>query len=150
MNVKQISFFIENRPGSLYDITKALADENIHIHALTTVEAGNMCLVRLLVDNVLWTSSVLKNNGVAASIVDIIVARISHTPGGLSRVLEVMMKAGVNIEHMYSVISNTGEGTENKILETYVAFEVNDVNKAILVLKAAGIGLIAQEELNSL
>lgn len=150
MNVKQISFFIENRPGSLYDITKALADENIHIHALTTVEAGSMCLVRLLVDNVLWTSSVLKNNGVAASIVDIIVARISHTPGGLGRVLEVMMKAGVNIEHMYSVISNTGEGTENKILETYVAFEVNDVNKAILVLKAAGIGLIAQEELNSL
>ncbi|MBQ9628778.1 MAG: hypothetical protein IJP97_08170 [Synergistaceae bacterium] len=150
MNVKLISFFIENHPGTLYDITKALADENIHIHALTTVEAGSMCLVRLLVDNVLWTSSVLKNIGVAASFVDILVARISHVPGGLSKVLEVMKKAEVNIEHMYSVISNTGEGTENKIPEAYVAFEVNDVNKAILVLKAAGIGLVSQEELFSL
>lgn len=147
MNVKQISFFIDNHPGSLYDITEALAKENIHIRALTTVESNSMSLVRLLTDNVLWTSSVLKHVGVVASFVDILVARISHVPGGLSRVLEVLKKAEVNINHMYSVISNTGETSEDKPPEAYVAFEVDDVNKAILVLKAAGIGLVAQEDL---
>ena len=150
MNVKQISFFIENHPGSLYDITEVLSEEKIHIHALTVVESGSMALVRLLVDNVLWTSSVLKNIGVAASFVDILVARISHVPGGLHKVLEVLKRANINIAHMYSVMSNTGEKTENEHPEAYVAFEVDDVNRAIAVLKAAGIGLISQEELPAL
>ena len=150
MKVKQISFFIENHPGALYEITKALADQNIHIRALTTVEAGSMCLARLIVDNVLWTSSILKNEGINASFVDIIVARISHVPGGLCSVLEVMKNAGVNIEHMYPIMSSAGEGTEDKIPEAYVAFEVDDVNRASVVLRAAGIGLIDQEELATL
>ena len=156
MNVKQISIFLENKPGSLYDIAETLAAQDINIRALTVAETGDMALTRIIVDNVLWTISILKNEGYSPNFSDVIVAKISNVPGGLSRILEVLKESGINIEHTYSLINRKlSKDNVNSIIgfsvaDAYMVFEVSDVSKASDVLKRSGIKIIQQEELSAL
>ncbi len=139
MNVKQISIFIENRPGSLYEVVETLAENDIHIRAFTVMESGNITTLRLIIDNVLWASSILKNSGYNAAFSEVLVINIANVAGGLSRVLEAMNDAGINIEHIYSMTDKNISGV--------LVFEVDDVKKASGVLKDNGIKVITQEEL---
>ena len=139
MNVKQISIFIENRPGSLYEVVETLAENDIHIRAFTVMESGNITTLRLIIDNVLWASSILKNSGYNAAFSEVLVINIANVAGGLSRVLEAMNDAGINIEHIYSMTDKNISGV--------LVFEVDDVKKASGVLKNSGIKVITQEEL---
>ena len=146
MSVKQISIFLEHKPGSLYDMTMTLADNDINIRALTVAETGKMALVRLIVDNFMWTATILKNAGYSAQFSDVVVARISNVPGGLNRVLEVLYNAKINVEHMYSIMS----GAHSAGMNAYMAFETSDYAKASELLARSGITLINQGELSGL
>lgn len=148
MSVKQISIFLENKPGTLYDVAMTLADNDINIRALTVAETGEMALVRLIVDNFMWTVTVLKNAGYFAQFSDIVVAKISNVPGGLNRVLEVLCDAKINVEHTYSIISHSAGGGGGQ--DAYMAFETSDCAKASELLASAGITLINQGELSGL
>ena len=156
MNVKQISILLENKPGSLYDIAETLAAQDINIRALTVAETGDMALTRFVVDNVLWTISILKNEGYSPTFSDVIVAKISNVPGGLSRILHVLKENSINIEHTYSLINRKiSKDNVNSIIgfsvaDAYMVFEVSDVSKASDVLKRSGIKIIQQEELSAL
>ena len=152
MSVKQISIFLEHKPGSLYDLTMTLAENDINIRALTVAETGEMALIRLIVDNFLWTAALLKNSGYHATFNDVIVARISNVPGGLNHILEVLYDANVNIEHTYSIMASKNVLTYDNVglLPAYMVFEVDDFAKASDVLKKAGIQIIKQGELSGL
>ena len=149
MSVKQISLFKEHKPGSLHKITSMLAENDIHIRALTVAETGNeLSLIRFIVDNVLWTASVLKNAGYATSLVDVIVVKFSNVPGGLNHILEILENGNINIEHMYSLMSDKPVLSENA--EEYMVFEVDNYEKALKILQEAGIKIIRQGELSNL
>ena len=53
MSVKQISVFLENRAGTLHEMTKALAAANIDLRGLSLAETSDFGIVRLIVDDVL-------------------------------------------------------------------------------------------------
>ena len=144
MNVKQVSIFLEHVPGSLYDVTSTLAENDIHVRALSIAELGGIVILRLVVDNVLWTASILKNSGYPATFTEVVVVNIADVKGGLCRVLEVLKEAGINLEYAYSLIgtNNLGGGV--------MIFEVNDTSKAVDVLNKEGIKVISQEELYAL
>lgn len=146
MSVKQISIFLEHKPGTLYDMTMTLADNDINIRALTVAETGEITLVRLIVDNFMWTATILKNAGYSAQFSDVVVARISNVPGGLNRVLEVLYNAKINVEHMYSIMNGIYSAGTN----AYMAFETSDYAKASELLARSGITLISQGELSGL
>ena len=52
MSVKQISVFVENRAGSLLDITTRLAERNINIRAVSLADTTRFGILRLIVDKV--------------------------------------------------------------------------------------------------
>ena len=141
MNVKQVSIFIEHRPGTLHDVVTTLDDNDIHIRALSVAEMGGIVILRLVVDNVLWTASILKNSGYAATFTEVVMINISDVAGGLPRVLEIMRNAGINVEYAYSLTGKNSLGGGG------IIFEVNDTPKAVNVLNDAGIHVISQEEL---
>ena len=146
MSVKQISLFMEHRPGSLHEITAMLAKNDIHVRALTVAETNNeLSLIRFIVDNVLWTASVLKNAGYTTTFVDVIVVKFSNVPGGFDHILEIFEKADINIEHMYSLMDH--KNVSSGISEEYMVFEVNDFAKALM---EAGIEIVRQGELSDL
>lgn len=144
MSVKQISVFLENRPGCLFEMTKALADANIDMRGLSLAETSDFGIVRLIVDDVLGTATVLKDAGFVSSLTDVIAVAVANVPGGLSGVLAILHKAGINVEYMYAILGN--KKSEN----AYMIFRVNDNAKASAVLSNAGVKLVEQAELSAL
>jgi hypothetical protein len=51
MLIKQISVFIENRPGRLYEITSVLAEGGIDIRALCVADTTDFGILRLIVSD---------------------------------------------------------------------------------------------------
>lgn len=144
INVKQISIVLDNHPGRLMEVAGVLAENNININAITVSESSDYAIVRIIVDNVLWTASVLKRAGFIASFTDVIAMEVPNVPGGLISVLKVMKGAGINIEYMYAVQDN--KNPDN----TCMVFKVSDIASAEYTLQAAGIKLLSQGELAEL
>ena len=143
MSVKQISVFLENRPGALKAMTGVLAENQIDMRAFSLAETSEFGIARIIVDDVYKTTTVLKDAGFVHSITPVIGVALSDTPGGLDSVLQILADAQVNIEYMYAFLG----GKENT---AYMIFRVADDAKASTALAANGIGLVAPEELANL
>ena len=144
MSVKQISVFLENRPGALVEMTRALAERDIDMRGLSLAETSDFGIVRLIVDDVLGTATVLKDAGFVASLTDVLAVSVANVPGGLSKVLGLLHEAGINVEYMYAILGN--KSSQN----AYMIFRVNDNDKAYAVLNGAGVKLVEQAELSAL
>ena len=63
MTVKQISVFLENRPGKLAEFTDVLSENNVDLRALSLAEAEDFGIARIIVNDVYNASTVLKDAG---------------------------------------------------------------------------------------
>ena len=105
MTVKQISVFLENKPGRLAEFTDVLSKNNIDMRALSLAEAEDFGIVRIIVDDVYNASTVLKDAGYVFSITKVLAVAIPDEPGGLSKVIRVLGDSSVNVEYMYAFIT---------------------------------------------
>lgn len=144
MSVKQISIFVENKPGALLAMTTVLAENRIDMRAFTLAETSDFGIVRIIVDDVYKTSQVLKDMGFVYSISNVLGVVIPDVPGGLNQVLQILTEEDVNVEYMYAF-----QGGRN-ISGAYMIFKVADENKASAVLTGRGIKLVDQEELEGM
>ena len=90
MSIKQISVFVENKPGAMNAMTKVLADHDIDMRALSLAETKDFGIVRIIVNNLYAATTVLKDAGYIHTITPVIGVAIPDTPGGLNRVLQVL------------------------------------------------------------
>ena len=147
MNVKQITVFLEDKPGTLDGIITTLNDKNIHIRGFTAVDMGGMTILRLIVNNVIWTAAALKEAGIPSTFTEVLVAEVAGGEAGLVKLLDILKDANINIQHVYPILN------ENPIQfgqNVYMVFEVNDNAKAIDVLRQNGVKVLMQEELAAL
>lgn len=143
MSVKQISVFLENKPGSLSHLTKVLADSGIDMRAFSLAEAADFGIARIIVDDVYTTTTVLREAGFIHSVSPVLAVALSDTPGGLHQALIAMEQAQVNIEYMYAFLGG-------KANSAYMIFRVTDEKAAALALNTAKVRLVDQEELSEL
>ena len=61
MSLKQISVFLENRPGTLKDMTAVLTENRIDMRALSLAETKDFGIARLIVDDAYHAANVLKD-----------------------------------------------------------------------------------------
>ena len=144
MSVKQISIFVENKPGALLAMTTVLAENNIDMRAFSLAEASDFGIVRIIVDDVYKTSTALKDMGFVYSISNVLGVVIPDVPGGLNQVLQILTEEDVNVEYMYAF-----QGGRN-ISGAYMIFKVADENKASAVLTGRGIKLVDQDALEAM
>ena len=144
MSVKQISVFLENRPGCLNEMTQALADAKIDLRGLSLAETSDFGIVRLIVDDVLGTATVLKDNGFVASLTDVLAVEVPNVPGGLNKVLSIINSVKINIEYMYAILGN------KKSESAYMIFRVDNNEKASAALLEKGVKIMELEELSAL
>ena len=104
MNVKQISVFLENTPGSLHAMTTTLARNNIDMRALSISETSDFGIARIIVDDVYKTATVLRDAGYIHNVTPVLGVAIPDTPGGLNQVLLALNEAGINVEYMYAFL----------------------------------------------
>jgi len=143
MTVKQISVFLENKPGAMAALTDVLSKNKIDMRALSLAEASDFGIVRLIVDDVYNAMQVLRDEGYICSATKVLAVAIPDEPGGLSNVIHYLGAAKVNVEYMYAFT------TRQKNL-AYMIFRVEDNEKAIQILSKNGVKLVDQEGLAGL
>ena len=99
MTVKQISVFLENKPGKLSAFTHLLRENGIDMRALSIAEEKNFGILRVIVDDVYETSCVLKNADYVFKITPVIAVALHDVSGGLAEVADILGDNGVNIEY---------------------------------------------------
>ena len=144
MNVKQISVFLDNRPGTILEMSKLFAQKQVNVKAMTVMDANDFTVVRLIVDNVMWASSVLRDGGFITRIREVVAAEVPFAPDGLNKVLTAIRDADVNIDYSYTVMSGKFAAS------TCIILKVNDNVKAVEALQSAGVKIMTQEELSAL
>lgn len=144
MTVNQISVFLENRPGTLTNMTALLAENGIDMRALTLAETNDFGIVRIIVDDVYKAATVLKDGGFVHKLTPVLAVLIPDEPGGLHRVLEVLTGAGVNVEYMYAFLGG------GDVDHAYMIFRVQDTKAAGAALAAKGIKLVSQDNISGI
>lgn len=146
MAIKQISVFLENRPGQLNQMTTALANAGIDMRALSLSETKDFGIARIIVDDVYNASTMLKSEGFINSLAPVIAVEIPDEPGGLDKVLRVLFEEHINIEYMYAFLGG------KKADHAYMIFRVgkDKEKEAESCLKKNGIHIVSQEEIAEL
>ena len=124
MTTKQISVFLENRPGTLAEFCKVLQKNNIDMRAMCVADAMDFGIARVIVDNVYETVTVLKDEGYVCQITKVLTVEMEDRPGALSDILALLGEQNINLEYTY-------------------AFLTREKDKAYLVIKVAGCRLYA-------
>ena len=140
MVVKQLSVFVENKPGRLAKISKALADENINIRALSVGEVGEFGIIRLIVDEPGKARDALKQHGYSVGLTEVLAVEMGDQPGGLANVTTILGESDINIEYAYAFITR-------KTNKAALIARVNDLEKAEKILTEKGFNLIQADEL---
>ena len=131
MTVKQISIFLENKPGQLSSICRALAKENINIATLSLADSADFGIVRMIVDDHVKGCDALAKAGFAVVQTDVVMATVPDHPGGMAEIMEKLDRAGVDIEYSYAFAFHHGE-------KAVLVFRFDDNEKASAALAAAG------------
>ena len=143
MTVKQISAFLENKPGALAAFAKILQSSGIDLRALSLAETEDFGIVRVIVDDPFATIQVLKNEGYICSVTKVIAVEIEDKPGALVRMLNILGDNKVNLEYSYAFLAK-------KANSAFMVFRVADNDKAIRVLTENGIRPICHEDMEKL
>lgn len=141
MFIKQISVFLENRPGTLRELTALLGENRIDIRELSVADTQNFGIVRMIVrSNVLEkTMGLLKQAGYTARENRVICAEIPDEAGGLARLLGIIEDAGLSVEYMYSFRRNA----EGMVL---MVLRLSDQDEGCRILREAGVVVHSQDE----
>ena len=144
MSLKQISVFVENKPGKMQHLTQVLADHQVDMRALSLAETSDFGIVRIIVDDVYAASTMLKDEGFIHTVNKVLGVAIPDEPGGLNTVLAVLSEAQINVEYMYAFMGG------KDVSHAYMIFRVEDRKAAVAALGAKGIHCIDQDELDQI
>lgn len=111
MIIKQLSVFLENRAGRLTELTGILADNGINISAFCIADTADFGILRVITGKPELAEQVLKEQGFAVKITDVIGLIVPHKPGGLHKALQILTDNGISIEYMYAFASADDRAT---------------------------------------
>lgn len=142
MSIKQISVFLENRPGQLAEITQTLADSGINLRAISIAETADYGVLRLIADDADRAASVLLAGGHIVTLTSVVVVGVQDEPSGLSKLLALL--ADAQIEYMYSLFSHmNGKAYMVFRPSNEAAFEALLAQRAIAAAAPTELGLRA-------
>jgi hypothetical protein len=143
MSLKQLTIFVENKKGSLVDITKILADSNVNLRALSIADTQDFGILRIIVNDNETATKALNDAGYLIKMTDVVGVKIGDQPGKLSKALEVLDKADINMEYLYAFMARTEK-------HAYVVLRVADNDMAEKVLEDAGFHMITDADVDKL
>ncbi len=143
MSLKQLTIFVENKKGALVDITKILADNNVNMRALSIADTQDFGILRLIVNDNETATKALTETGYLLKMTDVVGVKIGDQPGKLSKALEVLDKAEINMEYLYAFMARTEK-------HAYVVLRVADNEMAEKALEDAGFHMITDADVDKL
>ena len=143
MSIKQLTIFVENKQGTLVDITDTLARHNVNIRALSIADTQDFGILRLIVNDNDTAIKTLRDEGYLIKNTDVVGVKIGDAPGKLSTALNVLDKKGINMEYLYAFMARTEK-------HAYVVLRVADNLAAETALEDAGFHLITDADIAKL
>ncbi|MDD5255880.1 MAG: ACT domain-containing protein [Candidatus Omnitrophica bacterium] len=143
MKLIQISVFLENKKGRLFEVCSLLGKEKINIRALSVAESEEFGILRMVVNNPAKAVAVLKKKGFVANLTDIVAVEVEDKPGGLASILGVFSKNNINVEYMYGFVEKFSQ-------KAILVFRFDDADKAIRVLARNKISIIGKKDIGNL
>lgn len=139
MKLKQISIFLENAPGRLYEATQALGEAGINLRSLCISDTSDYGVLRILVSDVTKARRVIMEKQLPARVDDVIAAELEDTPGSLARLLGLFLGTKVNVQYMYALAGATSE-------KAVMVFRFSDNELAIELLQRNNVKLLDAKE----
>ncbi len=131
MRIKQVSAFVENKPGRLLALLEALDKAGVNLRAVSVAETGEFGIVRMVMDQPETGAEALKKAGFTARSDMLLSTEIPDVPSGLLKtVAEPLAEAGVNVDYFYAFLEQTPGRAR-------IVLKVNDVEKAEKILNPA-------------
>lgn len=124
---KQISVFLENKPGRLFNVLRALEKEKVNVTGMTVMDSHDHGVLRLVTSDVSKTGQVLKALGTPYSEADVMLVELRNQPGALAHICELLAAEHLNIDYCYC----TAGGRNGR---TFGVFKVANTEKAMRVL----------------
>ena len=143
MAIKQLSVFVENMPGTLADVTDAIADAEIDIRAMSVADTQQFGIIRMIVDDTMTAKQKLSDRNLFVKTTDVVGVAVSDEPGGLARAVRVLADNKINIDYLYAFISVSKKNA-------YVVLRVDENDAAEKVLAEAGFTLVTDDDISKL
>ncbi|MCP1102312.1 hypothetical protein M2454_001814 [Aequitasia blattaphilus] len=138
--IRQVSIFVENRPGSLREITQVLADAKINIRAFAAVDTPEFGILRTIVDEPQAAKECLTSKGFVVRVQEVIGVELVDEEGNLDTMLRILSEENVNINYIYSFVIRQGRAP-------IMVFQPDNGEKAEAILRANNITMIEEKDL---
>ncbi len=140
MAIRQLSVFVENKKGSLHEITDVLAKAGIDLRSMCIADTSDYGIVRIIADDPVRAQKILAENGHVANVRAVTAFAVPDTPGGLAQVLDLLEDNGVNIEYLYALVTrNVGKA--------YAVTRTDAPERAEQILSANGVELLDEKNI---
>ncbi len=139
-NVRQISVFMDNKPGQLSGVMEIIKESGINVRALSLADTKDFGILRIIVHDTEKAVDALKDAGYAVTVNEIVAITIPDSPGQLSRVLEILGKDNVNLEYLYAFT-----GASDRAVS--FVLRVNDNDAAATSLTKGGIIQLTENDI---
>ena len=142
MVTKQISVFIENREGRLGEVLTALKENDVNIVSLSLADTSDYGMLPMITSNPEEAKKILKEKGFSAKLTDVLAVKLEHKVGELQEVLEIICKAGINVEYMYALATKNDDAT--------IVIKTSNAEEAALLLQKEGAEFLTSKEIEEL
>lgn len=140
MKLQQISVFIENESGRLYDVTNLLGENGINIRALSLADTSDFGILRLIVNDPERAYKILKDNDFTVGRTDVVAVEVNDNPGGVAAILGALSRNSINVEYMYAFVERSGDSA-------VMIFRFDETDKAIEKLSEGGFVLVEDKKI---
>jgi hypothetical protein len=138
--VRQFSVFTPNRLGRLRELVGLLGAHNVHVLAVTVLDATDSGILRLILDDPDRGRRLLHEHGFPFN-ESIVLAVEVNSVDDLSRLMTALFEAEVNINYLYSFIPHPHG-------KSILALSMEDNDMAEQVLKRHQFAVLKQSDLS--
>lgn len=131
--LKQLSLYVENKKGTMWDITSILKEKGINIFGSVNNDGAEFGIIRMVVSDPDCAFEALKEAGYLCRMVDVMGIEMPDEVGSLNRLLGAMSDSNINVDYIYLSFNRN---SAQPILIMHVVDE--DIYEAESCMKAKG------------
>ena len=138
--IRQLSVLVENKPGSLMEVTSRLTEAHVNIRAVANFDAPDFGILRMVVDKQEEAKEYLTTRGYVVSVHEVMGVELEDKKGNLTQMLSILAEGKLNINYIYSFVIRDGRAP-------VMVFQTDDYEKATQILKKYNVKIVEEDDL---
>ena len=138
--IRQLSVLVENKPGSLMEVTSRLTEAHVNSRAVANFDAPDFGILRMVVDKPEEAKEYLTTRGYVVSVHEVMGVELEDKKGNLNQMLSILAEGKLNINYIYSFVIRDGRAP-------VMVFQTDDYEKATQILKKYNVKIVEEDDL---